>query len=154
MKLLELFDEGVNVDWVRWTDSVGRAEFEVDYTFYRFSMSTGTLYLRDINNDRYDTRTVPSWDVAFAAVDENGDEEYGNTETGNQFHVYATILRCIREFITEKGVRPINFSADDEGRQRLYVRFIKRFLPDWTIHQVHAKRFVVTPPGYEKDIAE
>lgn len=154
MKLLELFDEPVYVEWVRWSPSGGRGEFEVEGTYYRFTMNSGTLYLRDVNGDQYDSRTVPSWDISFAAFDENDDEEYGNTETGNQFIVYATILQCIRDVVTARGARPLNFSAEDEGRQRLYIRFIKRFLADWTITQVHAKRFVALPPGYEKDVVE
>lgn len=153
MKLLELFDEGVNINWLRTDATMGRAEFTIDDTTYDFNIYNGMVWGSSLTGDQSDKRQITTWNVAFSVVDDQGEENYGNTGTGNQFLVYSTVFQAIREFIDKAGMRALSFVADDTGRQRLYARFLKKYLPDWTT-EFTQKTFIALPPGYEESFKD
>ena len=132
MKLIELFDVGVEVEWV----TSNQALWTID----------GTRYVFDIEKDQL-SDGVPCLAVSFGARAPGQDFTYSNTGTGNQFQVYSTVLACVKHYISQFGELPLWFSAEDRGRQRLYGKFIKKFLPNWNLTQ-QDQIFVAYPPNY------
>jgi len=56
----------------------------------------------------------------------------------------------MKAFLADKGdrVRRLTFAANEENRQGLYARMVKRLLPGWDLTN-YGESFVVTKPGLE-----
>lgn len=141
MKLLELFDKGADAHWFDISENGGMAEFIIGQQHYRFMISDFDV------GDEYD---VKAWTVEFSLVDKQGDPRYDNTGTGNQFPLYSTVLKLVKEFLehVDMDPRPLVFGAADAGRKTLYARLMGRFLSGWKI-TTERQDVVAWPPGTE-----
>ena len=92
------------------------------------------IYQFFINNKRYNViisfrpYNVNVWDITFALM--YSDTEYSEniTGTGNSFEVFATVFKCLKDFI--KKEKPINniqieVERDDYSRMKLYDKLVK-----------------------------
>lgn len=153
MKLLELFDKSVDVQW----HGPNVAEWQINGVKYQFEMiEQGS---DDDDWDDEDEDEDGDWDddedssgsvyvVSFTGQNAAGDMTFDNTGGGNQFLVYTTVFNCIRQFFKTYNVGPIQFEANDVGRQRLYRRFVAKFLPNWTVGSGTSRDVTVYPPGH------
>lgn len=140
MKLFELFDkQQVQVKWLQKDQNGGEAQFVIGRVGYAVSVSP-----REINNQ-------PGWYILFTAQGARDDQpRIDNTGTGNQFEVYAAVIQCIRQFVSDVGLRPLAMAAKDDGRMSLYQRFLKKMLPpNWQI-KVVGEMIVATPPANQQ----
>jgi len=154
MKLLELFDKSVDVAW----HGPNVAEWEINGVKYQCEIIEEGTDDSDWDEDDEDDED-DDWEddsdssgsvyvVSFSGQNAAGDMTYNNTGAGNQFLVYTTVFNCIRRFFTMHEVGPIRFEAGDVGRQRLYRRFVAKFLPNWTVGSGTSHDVTVYPPGH------
>lgn len=140
MKLLELFDHKASVVWVK----PNIAHWEINGVKYQCEIDVE-------GDDDYDDEEpgMVSYVVSFTGQDAStGAQTHLNTNAGNQFAVYATVFDCVRQFIDSHGIAVLQFSAGDAGRQRLYKRFIAKYLPNWEVDESGLPdSFTVYPPG-------
>lgn len=139
MFIAELFEPGKNYEWQFRGSEEAMADFKVGNIPYRFYAYT-------------DSSTPGSWEVEFKNNTRDKPmgrtAKFGLTGTGNAAEVMATVSDIMREFLQQyKGsVKAITFTADEASRKSLYMRMVKRLLPDWDL-TVHDKNlFVVTAP--------
>ena len=146
--LTELF-EPTKKDW-EWQfrgSEEATADFNVGNVPYRFhAYSNG-------END---------WEVEFKVRTYDRSEtarktRFGLTGTGNSAQVMSTVVDIMREFLeTYRGkIDTIGFTAEEPSRQKLYMRMMKRLLPNWTISTYDAGSglgfTVVAPDNLEED---
>jgi hypothetical protein len=79
------------------------------------------------------------WEVEFKQHGSKLDrsQKFGLTGTGNSAEVMSTVVDIMRAFLSKykDRINVLTFSAKEDSRQGLYVRMVKRLLPDWTIQQ-------------------
>lgn len=136
MRLLELFDNPVDVRWLRNESDHVEGEWYIGMTQYRIDI-------------REDGETEGHYVVIFG-VDDGEQMHYDNTNTGNQYLVYSTVFQCMREFASTRQVGGFVFEANDKGRQSLYRRFVQKFLPKWSLRD-YGNVIVIEPPGAAGD---
>lgn len=127
MKLFELFDRALPYKWTSpGENAIG--EFQVGDMTYRVTVKV----------EVYDE---PYWDVTFEAIPTASvagakpvDWRIDNTNTGNQFAVYTTVIQMVIDHVKRYGAKPIYMLAFDDGRMSLYARMLKKLLPsNWEI---------------------
>lgn len=129
MFISELFEpKAPTWKWVFRGSEEATADFKVGDVPYRFyAYSNG-------END---------WEVEFKInsneYDQNGKIKFGTkfglAGTGNSAEVMSTVVDIMREFLEmyRGKIDTIGFTAEEPSRQKLYMRMMKRLLPDWTI---------------------
>ena len=139
MFISELFEPGKDYEWQFRGSEEAMADFKVGNIPYRFYAFT-------------DSSTPGSWEVEFKNKTRDKPmgrtAKFGLTGTGNAAEVMATVSDIMREFLQQyKGsVNAITFTADEESRKSLYMRMVKRLLPDWDLTVHDGNLFVVTAP--------
>jgi hypothetical protein len=125
--ITELFQPGKNWQWeFRGSEEVA-AQFNVDKHAYRFHA---------FDDDG-------TWEVEFALSDNKDDDDrplsslgkYGLTGTGNAAEVMSIVADIMRSFLSEYDdkITALKFSANEPSRKALYLRMIKRLLPNWRV---------------------
>lgn len=139
MFISELFEPGKDYEWQFRGSEEAMADFKVGNIPYRFYAFT-------------DSSTPGSWEVEFKNNTRDKPmgrtAKFGLTGTGNAAEVMATVSDIMREFLQQyKGsVKAITFTADEASRKSLYIRMVKRLLPDWDLTVHDGNLFVVTAP--------
>lgn len=140
MRLTELFgsqDTTKTWEWTHFDDDTVEATFTVGDVPYRF------VAYQDTDESPGD------WEVEFVTKKlAPGVSPFGVTGTGRASEVFSTVVNIMREFINKKGksIRRIAFAAKEGSRQDLYVRMVRRLLPDWIFEQ-KGPAFYLTRPG-------
>lgn len=123
MKVNELFgaQDAVNnsVRWSEPNDEYVVADFSVGNMKYRFHAST-------------DSDEAPGvWEIEFESL--GGPTRFGINQTGRSAEVFTVVVNIIREFISKKNpkIKRLTFAAKEGSRQDLYVRMVRRLVPDW-----------------------
>lgn len=123
MKVNELFgaQDAVNnsVKWSEPNDGWVAADFTVGGMKYRF-------------NAYSDPDEAPGvWEIEFESLE--GPTRFGINQTGRSAEVFTVVVNIIREFISKKNpkIKRLTFAAKEGSRQDLYVRMVRRLVPDW-----------------------
>jgi hypothetical protein len=123
MKVSELFgaQDAVNnsVTWRELNDEYIVADFTVGNMKYRFNATT-------------DSDEAPGvWEIEFESI--GGPTRFGINQTGRSAEVFTVVVNIIREFISKKNpkIKRLTFAAKEGSRQDLYVRMVRRLVPDW-----------------------
>lgn len=123
MKISELFgaQDAVNnsVRWKEPNDGWVAADFTVGDMKYRF-------------NAYSDPDEAPGvWEIEFESL--GGPTRFGINQTGRSAEVFTIVVNIIREFINKKNskIKKLTFAAKEGSRQDLYVRMVRRLVPDW-----------------------
>jgi hypothetical protein len=123
--LSELFKPGKDWYWQFKGSEEAFASFEIGDIEY--------LWAARVEN----IRNPKTWTIEFRARNESEQEKmFGLTGTGNSAEVMSTAIDITRAFLQEYGdkVLELRFSSKEESRTKLYVRMVKRLLPDWNLH--------------------
>jgi hypothetical protein len=144
MLLQELFkNDTTNWKWGFQGSQEASARFvvgDIEYQFYAYMLSP---YQGD-------------WEVEFK-VSHGVDPKYrySVTGTGNAAHVMAVVVEILREFLQKykDKISTLKFSAEENSRQDLYMRMIRRLLPTWDC-KVSGDYFLLTPPKNINETAE
>lgn len=135
MKINELFQPGKNFEWEFRGSEEAHAKFnvgEIPYTFVAYSNGPGSQ----------------DWEVEFKVAGKGRrTNKFGLTGTGNAANVMSAVVDIMRDFLAmyKGNVQSLSFSADEQSRQGLYARMVKRLLPDWTLSQ-NGTQFVLSAP--------
>ena len=122
MRLRELFDTPVAYHM----SGKDEYSFEIDGTTYRFEYARLNYGF--------------GLSVSFCEVDkETNDCIYTVTDSGNNVKVFATVVEILRKLITELDVKILSFTADEDNRRKLYMRMIKKLIPDWRVYEIPLK---------------
>lgn len=119
--LRELFDNPVDYEITLQRKDQFEAMFEIEDLTYEFL----ALYTRDHTSDR-----LMRWEISFEIINEEEYEQiFTMTGTGNQFLVFSTVGKLLYEFIDRYNPEEFEFSSvkGEENRSRLYDIFAKRF---------------------------
>ena len=128
--ITELFEpKAPTWEWVFRGSEEAVCDFDVGAVSYRFhAYSNG-------QND---------WEVEFKVrttdnskdARQNLKTRFGLTGTGNSAEVMSTVVDIMREFLEmyRGKIDTIGFTAEEPSRQKLYMRMMKRLLPNWTIN--------------------
>lgn len=122
MMLFELFNQAVPFEK---SDIPNRYEFYINDVHYQVGFST----FIPINAFEHPKRVD---EVIFKVMNVPGDM-FGDTGTGNQFKVFATVLNIIKEHSDKLKTDHLTFSAENDRRANLYKRMLKYFNVDYTI---------------------
>lgn len=136
MKLTELFDTPTPAIW----KSPNVAYFNVDGVEYGLQVESRMLPT-DEGED--------CWLFDFFARI-NGAPKWNNTDTGNQYTVYSTVIGLMKQYMEKNGVRPFYMETNDAGRNSLYKRMLRRLVPDWTV-DADEHFIIVYPPGVQHE---
>lgn len=139
MKITELFEPSKDWQWTYTSATEAEAEFRVGSIPYQFTAFT--------NPDN-----IGVWEVEFKN-NQRGPEKktkFGLTGTGNAAEVMAVVVDIMREFLQryQGSITSLSFSADEDSRQSLYARMVKRLLPSWNLTQQN-KSFTITAPNVQ-----
>ena len=126
--ITELFKSGKqNWKWRRQSSDEAFASFVVadrEYQWHAFSSEANPA----------------KWEIQFrlmrASTDPDGLDLFGKTGTGNSAQVLSTAVDITRSFLQTYGldkVEEITFNAKEDSRINLYVKMIRRLLPDWDL---------------------
>ena len=113
MKLNEVLDKPYGYKWDFQPSKRGdaRASFitdnKVDYVVEFISF--------DVLGEKYE--------IAFYSKG----RDINVTKSGDQFRVFATVVKVIEDFLSKKKPKIILFNAKEESRRRLYMAFIKKY---------------------------
>jgi hypothetical protein len=123
MKVGELFgaQDAVNnsVKWSEPNDEYVVADFTVGNMKYRFNAYT-------------DSDEAPGvWEIEFESL--GGPTRFGINQTGRSAEVFTVVANIIKEFISKKNskIKRLTFAAKEGSRQNLYLRMVRRLVPDW-----------------------
>lgn len=125
MRLRELFDKPVSYH------ASGKDEFsfEIDDNLYRFEYARLNYGI--------------GLSVSFCEVDEDTDEcIYSVTDSGHNIKVFSTVVEILRKLLTEYDVKILSFTAEEPNRRKLYLRMIKKLIPDWRVYEIPGKSSV------------
>ena len=124
MKLNEVLDKPYGYKWDFQPSKRGdaRASFitdnKVDYVVEFISF--------DVLGEKYE--------IAFYSKGRDPSQTYAGdinlinvTKSGDQFRVFATVVKVIEDFLSKKKPKIILFNAKEESRRRLYMAFIKKY---------------------------
>ena len=152
--LAELFEpKQQSWEWMFRGSEEATADFNVGEVPYRFhAYSNG-------END---------WEVEFKirTTDNSRDARqqlktrFGLTGTGNSTEVMSTVVDIMREFLEmyRGKIDTIGFTAEEPSRQKLYMRMMKRLLPNWDIHTYDSGSglgfTVVAPENLEEEVLD
>lgn len=136
MKLNELFDKVVDVQWGSTGDWGGSARFNIGGVDYGFEVQS-----QGDPNDMMQS----AWKVSFFTRVDNA-PSWVNTNTGNQFAVYSTVISLMKQFMEKEGYLPFVMDTADAGRNSLYQRMLRKFVPGWRVENT-GKALVVYPPA-------
>lgn len=152
--ITELFEpKAPTWKWVFRGSEEATADFKVGDVPYRFhAYSNG-------END---------WEVEFKInsneYDQNGKIKFGTrfglAGTGNSAEVMSTVVDIMREFLEmyRGKIDTIGFTAEEPSRQKLYMRMMKRLLPNWDIHTYDSGSglgfTVVAPDNLEEEVLD
>ena len=129
----ELFQSGKNWKWDFTGSEEAMAEFTVGKVNYMFH-----AYGAD-----------GQWEAEFKVNDKKMDrlQKFGLTGTGNSAEVMSTVVDIMRSFLEKyrDQIEVLTFSAEEDSRQGLYARMIKRLLPNWTM-RLDGKYFTLIAP--------
>jgi hypothetical protein len=121
--ITELFgaQDAVNnsVKWSEPNDEYVVADFTVGNMKYRFNAYT-------------DSDEAPGvWEIEFESL--GGPTRFGINQTGRSAEVFTVVVNIIKEFISKKNpkIKRLTFAAKEGSRQDLYVRMVRRLVPDW-----------------------
>lgn len=103
-----------------------------------------------------DMRNPQTWTISFSRSGQvQQDKMFGLTGTGNSAEVMSTVIDITRQFLQEYGdkVLELRFSSKEESRTKLYVRMVKRLLPDWNLHTRNVRGdtdfYLTNPKAYD-----
>lgn len=125
--LTELFKPGKNWEWGFRGSEEATAYFNVggvDYLWYAYT------YLK---------HDPTRWEIIFRVKrddeHEGNKDLFGKTGTGNSAEVLSTVVDITRAFLDEykEKVLEITFSSKGDSRTNLYVKMVKRLLPNWDL---------------------
>ena len=152
--ITELFEPKQQTwEWMFRGSEEATADFQVGEVPYRFhAYSNG-------END---------WEVEFKVrtTDNSRDARqqlktrFGLTGTGNSAEVMSTVVDIMREFLEmyRGKIDTIGFTAEEPSRQKLYMRMMKRLLPNWTISTYDSGSglgfTVVAPDNLEEEVLD
>jgi GNAT superfamily N-acetyltransferase len=126
--ITELFEpDKQNWKWRRQSSDEAFASFVVadrEYQWHAFSSEANPA----------------KWEIQFrlmrASTDPDGLDLFGKTGTGNSAQVLSTAVDITRSFLQTyelDKVEEITFNAKEDSRINLYVKMIRRLLPDWDL---------------------
>lgn len=125
--ITELFEpKAPTWEWMFRGSEEATADFQVGEIPYRFhAYSNG-------ENDWEVEFKVRTYDRSTTARK----TRFGLTGTGNSAEVMSTVVDIMREFLEmyRGKIDTIGFTAEEPSRQKLYMRMMKRLLPNWDIH--------------------
>ncbi len=135
MLLNEVFDQPY-----RWkTISDGKWQYSAGFQVEDGAVYMVSGYLQDVNKK-------PTWEFGFTRMKRGEDTSYKVTNTGNQQHIFATIVDIFRTFIADRNPDRIAFDAIEPNRKKLYIRMVKQLLPNWNV-AIEANTITITNPG-------
>ena len=133
MLITELFDNPA--EWIldmedhrsaNYTFSIDEINYDVD-----FSRSPARLDNLEIYN------------VNFSIVESTGANNFDIANTGNQYEVFATVMEIMKDFIKDRNVNAVVFSAaaSEPSRISLYTKMMPKLkrigMPNGTIKTNH-----------------
>jgi len=137
MRLRELFDKPVSYHM----SGKDEYSFEIDDKLYRFEFAR-LNYGIGLN-------------VAFCEVDEDTDEcIYTVTDSGHNIKVFSTVVEILRKLLTEFDVKILIFTAEEPNRRKLYLRMVKKLIPDWHVYEIpqrHSVSYRVFSPALSNE---
>lgn len=131
-------------------------EYKYDrfHDMYNFTTDAGIEYEVQFNNDtkqvgNFLDRFKNDYEVSFAT--EDGD--MSKTNTGDQFKVFATVIKITQDFIRSTKVNRLLVSSEkeDQSRTKLYNKLIKKF-SNWKLTREEKSIFdvfILTNPNYK-----
>lgn len=152
--LTELFDpKQQNWRWAFRGSEEAVADFKVGkvpYRFHAYASGTNDWEVEfKINSTEYNLHGKLRYPTKF-----------GLSGTGNSTEVMTTVVGIMREFLQmyHGKIDTIGFTAEEPSRQKLYMRMMKRLLPNWDIHTYSADSgtglgfTVAAPDNLEEDV--
>jgi len=145
MRLVELFDKTGKILWDNQAKSFATAELSVGEYMYYLKIEQDDLDLAVSAITHHDSfAMIPAWleelandyslatySVEFEFEDRQGvskaENEYGITGTGQQYKVFATVMKAMKEYAQNFDVDYWVFSATEPSRQKLYSKMAQRF---------------------------
>lgn len=151
--ITELFDPKQQTwEWVFRGSEEATADFnvgDVPYRFHAYSNGENDWEVEfKINSNEYDQHGKIKFGTKF-----------GLAGTGNSTEVMATVVGIMREFLQmyHGKIDTIGFTAEEPSRQKLYMRMMKRLLPDWVISTYNTGSglgfTVVAPDDLDEDFS-
>lgn len=114
----ELFNKPLQWKWLTVSDELFTAVFEIE----------GKVY-----NVRFNNEFDESWKVDFLISEfkkgtkrSNYGYLYNNTETGNEFLVFSTVIDVIKTFLVNKKPNSLSFIATKNSKYSLYKKIMSR----------------------------
>lgn len=117
-KLNELFDSPAKWKWNSKTSNSMGATFQIGKQRYQVGFDKWSTDYFSSSKKHQDV-----WEIAFLL--DQGSVEFGNTGTGNEFVVFATVIAIIKEWI--KKVKPELFIFEGDkglGKEKLYKKMV------------------------------
>lgn len=139
--LTELFQPGKDWEWNFRGSEEAVANFKIGEIPYLFIAYAGVS----------PTTGQPStiWEVEFKqnVPKSTRTTKFGLTKTGNAANVMSTVADIMRSFLEnyKDKITTLIFSAEEDSRQALYARMVKRLLPTWTMER-EGKTFILHMP--------
>ena len=143
--IVELFQSGKDWQWAFRGSEEAFAEFTVGDVEYLWYARTG--------------REPTTWTITFKRKGQDTPEKaFGLSGTGNSAEVMSTVIDITRSFLeyynsVADRVLELRFSSAGDSRTSLYVKMVKRLLPNWNLH---TKKFggetdfyLTNPKAYE-----
>lgn len=118
MLLQEVFNQPAKWKYIKNNSNFVSAKFYVGDLGFTFVASTV--------NDDLDNM----WEVEFKI---GLPDSYGKSGTGNQHHVFATVIDIMKDFMEQHLPEVIVMMAEEPNRMQLYLRMFKVLLPNWKI---------------------
>lgn len=145
--LMELFQPGKDWKWAFRGSEEAFAEFTVGDVEYLWYARTG--------------REPTTWTITFKRKGQDTPEKaFGLSGTGNSAEVMSTVIDITRSFLeyynsVADRVLELRFSSAGDSRTSLYVKMVKRLLPNWNLHtkKVGSETdfYLTNPRAYELD---
>jgi len=142
MLLYEVFNQPKKWQWVRQSHTSTTALFQIGNILYEFNAE---LLWGQTDDD--DNSIPDMWYLSFSPAEEQEYKNaYGKTGTGNQQQVFATVIDIIRDFMNEYKPQSMTMSAEEPNRKTLYIKMLKKLLPNWNI-SFDGDHIIVKHPG-------
>jgi hypothetical protein len=123
MKLLELLNSKISHVIIHNGDKLLIAKANINGL---------TIVFEALRKPFNSNRMHSAWDIEFGEERVNGSIGYGLTKAGNPEKVFSFVKQMM-ELLIQKGTTEFIMIAEGTNRIKLYVRMLKRWLPNWEV---------------------
>lgn len=124
--LMETFDSDIKIDWLCKEPLFGCCYCTIG------GQHTYRITFKEMSKMYGEDEYPAGWDIAFALYKE-GRFVFDKTGTKNQYQIISAVLKAYKEFFGNDEPEMIYMDAKEPNRRDLYVRILKKSMPNRTI---------------------